>query len=153
VNENIFSFCSIDISDDDNNEDENEYDEIENINENEIENNENKDDKIENINNKNEIENKHYNLKYGFKPYKHIEFDLHNPKLLKIMDILEILMVDYEFNFNDSSNSIYDIIRSMLSSTFTVGFSGNNYTDFITDINYISNDELIIMLAALLNIH
>lgn len=74
-----------------------------------------------------------------------------NNKLLKIINFLEIIT---PHDFKDILNKpSINIIKSMLESIFNLTFSGSNTVNFIYDIINISDDELIDMLCALLNIH
>ena len=133
-----------------NKDDLNENSEEDNLNENSEEDNLNENSEEDEIGiNKDYTQ---YDLSFGFYPKNHFKFKIYNPKLIKIMNILTTINTDYECYFKPKEYSIFEIIRILLKSTFEVGFSGSNYTDFIFDIDKISDEELIIMLAALLNI-
>ena len=95
---------------------------------------------------------KHYDIIYS-SDEKHFEFNVYNPKLIQILDFLKNIVEYYECRFDAFKlYSIPDIIRILLKGIFDVGFSGNNYSNFVIDIDNISDEELAIMLAALLNI-
>ncbi len=75
---------------------------------------------------------------------------------MKIIDFLKDISINSLYGFEESKldkYSIPDIIRISLNSVFNIEFSGNNVSNFIADIDNISDEELVIMLAALLNIY
>ena len=93
---------------------------------------------------------KHYDFHIIY-PDSHFEFNVYNSKLIQIIDFLEII-TDFHYHYENKKYTIPDIIKTMLYNIFVVGHSGTCETDFINDIYKFSDEELIIMLAALLNI-